>query len=89
MAGAYIKGGDKPESCKVCELATHYERYGQEDYCPFMGWYADYEKCPIIPVHDHGRLIDADELASMCDEPHYCVWLSDIDDAPTVIPADH
>ena len=41
-----------------------------------------------VPIPPHGRLIDADELAAMCDEPHWCAWLSDIDNAPTVIPAE-
>lgn len=30
------------------------------------------------------RLIDADALRAKCDAPHWCVWMSDIDDAPTV-----
>jgi hypothetical protein len=36
----------------------------------------------------HGRLIEADKLAEKCDDPYWCVWLSDIDDAPTIIPAE-
>ena len=35
------------------------------------------------------KLIDADLLSAKCDDPNWCVWLSDIDDAPTVIPADN
>lgn len=30
------------------------------------------------------RLIDANALRAKCDEPHWCVWMSEIDDAPTV-----
>ena len=30
------------------------------------------------------RLIDADALRAQCDAPHWCVWMSEIDDAPTV-----
>ena len=30
------------------------------------------------------RLIDADALREMCDSPYWCVWLSEIDDAPTI-----
>lgn len=41
-----------------------------------------------VPVPDHGRLIDADVLRAMCDDPHWCVWMSEIDDSPTIIPAD-
>ena len=29
------------------------------------------------------RLIDANELRKLCDAPHWCVWLSEIDDFPT------
>ena len=32
------------------------------------------------------RLIDADELREKCDAPYWCVWLSDIDNAPTIEP---
>lgn len=37
------------------------------------------------------RLIDADKLREKCDSPYWCVWLSEIDDAPTVeaIPVVH
>lgn len=42
----------------------------------------------LVPVPEHGRLIDADILASKCDDPYWCVWLSDIDDAPTIIEAE-
>lgn len=30
------------------------------------------------------RLIDANALRAKCDAPHWCVWMSEIDDAPTV-----
>ena len=30
------------------------------------------------------RLIDANELRKLCDAPHWCVWLSEIDDFPTI-----
>lgn len=36
----------------------------------------------------HGRLIDGDELAKRCDSPYWCVWLSEIDDAPTILEAE-
>lgn len=41
-----------------------------------------------IPVPPHGRLGDLDALAAQCDDPHWCVWLSDIEAAPTIIPAE-
>lgn len=36
----------------------------------------------------HGRLGDLDELANKCDEPSWCVWLNEIDDAPTILEAE-
>ena len=36
------------------------------------------------------RLIDADALRDQCDDPFWCVWLGDIDNAPTIdaVPVD-
>lgn len=46
--------------------------------------------CPIIcQLPDgHGRLGDLDELAAGCDDPYWCRWLSEIEDAPTIVPAE-
>ena len=30
------------------------------------------------------RLIDKDALIALCDAPHWCVWMSEIEDFPTV-----
>ncbi len=48
------------------------------------------EDCPIICSlpEGHGRLGDLDELAAGCDDPYWCRWLSEIEDAPTIIPAE-
>lgn len=45
-------------------------------------------RCGIPLPKGHGRLIDGDELASGCDAPHWCRWLSEIEDAPTIIEAE-
>ena len=42
----------------------------------------------VTIVPDHGRLIDGDELAAGCDDTYWCRWLSEIEDAPTIIPED-
>lgn len=42
----------------------------------------------IVAIPDHGDLIDRDLLVEMCDDPHWCVWLNEIEDAPAVIPAE-
>ena len=30
------------------------------------------------------RLIDKDALIELCDSPHWCVWMTEIEDFPTV-----
>jgi hypothetical protein len=47
--------------------------------------------CPLIPVPDHGRLIDADELPFVESEngrQDDYVFRYDINEMPTIIPAD-
>lgn len=48
----------------------------------------NFKNIKAVPVPPHGRTIDADILAAKCDDPYWCVWLSDINDAPTIIPAE-
>lgn len=48
-------------------------------------WGNTYQASLLPP---HGRLIDADALAAQCDDPYWCVWRSDIEAAPTIIPAE-
>lgn len=33
---------------------------------------------------DEKRLIDKDALIKLCDAPHWCVWMSEIEDFPEV-----
>lgn len=80
----YIKGRKPPNSCDDCWVSDcpndeHIDGYRMMDRPTY---------CPLIPVPDHGRLIDGDELAAGCDDPYWCRWLSEIEDAPTIIPAD-
>lgn len=56
-------------------------------YCPIYNVCRG-DACPAVDVGHHGRLIDADALAAKCDSPYWCVWLSDIDDALTVVAAE-
>lgn len=48
-----------------------------------------YKKYEAVPVPPHGRLIDADALDSSETDylGNHLVYLVDIDDAPTIIPA--
>ena len=85
MSGIYIPGMEMPTRCCDCKL------YVEDIYfCQLLKrdienpWADDGVEldCPLIPVPDHGRLIDAEEL------PWYLKDVTEIVDAPTIIPAD-
>lgn len=92
--GVLIKGLEMPkEGCKDCLLVKRGRVF---DICPFLKREVNgnverggkpYD-CPLMELPDHGRLIDGDELAAGCDAPYWCRWLSEIEDAPTIIPAE-
>ena len=98
----YIKGMEMPQGCDDCYfcgemgicsvlVATHINsgvvgeyRYSEFERPPF---------CPLIPVPDHGRLIDADalidaveldDLSTLSEVMHIKEVLRDV---PTIIPA--
>ena len=82
----YIKGRKPPNSCDDCFVSDcpndeHIDGYRMMDR-PFY--------CPLISVPYHGRLIDADALASMYDpNTDFGKSVRDmIKDSPTIIPAD-
>lgn len=58
---------EKPKSCDDCDIAIKYQRFGTEIQCPFLGWYADYDNCPVLLQlpEGHGRLGDLDELLNL------------------------
>ena len=94
MSGVYFANTKPILTCGDCPFNEW--NPGAEENCGFCSrigrpvW-DDEEpdaECGIVNVPDHGRLGDLDALADKCDDPHWCVWLSDIEDAPTVIPAD-
>lgn len=107
----YIPGVEMPTSCSACPmlegdrmdgLCHAASRWLDDD--EYWTWYVYPEgdmddskscNCPLIPVPDHGRLIDADALLTDTTNLHVAVvagWLylrtSTIEDAPTIIPAD-
>lgn len=89
--GVYIKGMEMPTSCGYCPL-MHGTYEGDE--CYVGAHITEYQKipddCPLVPVPPHGRLIDADALDSSETDylGNHLVYLVDIDDAPTIIPAE-
>ena len=87
MSGVLIKGMKMPSGCMDCKLLT-----GGEG-CAILGsgWYEEREgwrrdDCPLVPVPDHGRLIDADALCEGLVSNHPVVIHAKC--APTIIPAE-
>lgn len=96
MSDVLIRNMKLPENCDDCE----YEfacGYGQhiDGYKMLKG---RPERCPFIILPPHGRLIDADALNyKMLYKENWmrgtgveapAVWKKDIEDAPTIIPAE-
>ena len=103
MSGIYIPGMEMPTRCENCVIFDP-----EMDECALIGktpwsWEDETgistihrrpENCPLIPVPDHGRLIDADALIVQTNQ-HYAVLEDDwyitvrkIETVPTIIPAD-
>lgn len=97
MSGIYIKGMEMP-----AEPGPHKIRFFVREDGTASCWgleeYIPYEPLEVIPVPEHGRLIDADALlytrlykdnwirGTGREAP--AVWKEDVDSAPTIIPAD-
>ena len=66
--GIYIEGMKMPKSCGYCPL-RHEARDGDE--CYLGASLTEYQKrpddCPLVPVPEHGNLIDAGKLVELCD----------------------
>ena len=88
-----IKGMEMPKDCWHCPMINSSDEcclLTEEQHDMYEGVMDQVQAafCPLVEIPPHGRLIDGDELAAGCDEPHWCRWLSEIEDAPTIIPAD-
>ena len=93
----YIRGMEMPKSCGYCPIR---HLGGDGDECFLGAKITEYqtrpEDCPLIPVPDHGRLIDADalEYEEAYLNGHYelgdfeIVTREDIESAPTITPAE-
>lgn len=83
MSGIYIKGMEMPTSCHECVAGYGgccYVAPAEADgICPDQG---RAYFCPLVPVPEHGDLIDRDAL------PTSRVEWEDIVNAPTIIPAE-
>lgn len=107
MSGVYIRGMEMPTGCPYC-LLSHWEcnefmgceavigkgravltdkEYAESPAASRPDW------CPLIPVPDHGRLVDADAAmeAVEMDDRSTVIEVMHIKellcDAPTIIPA--
>ena len=74
MSGIYVHGMEMPKSCYGCPFFSQYDYWNENDeadilsHCKRTGektWDSVngyLPNCPLVPVPDHGRLIDADAL---------------------------
>ena len=96
----YSKGFAKPEDEEHCKWYD--EPFMRPyPYCHFLRKSClGLDRCPLVYIPEpHGRLIDADALNyTMLYKENWmrgtgveapAVWRKDIDDAPTIIPANH
>ena len=105
----YINGMEMPTRCEDCFCYWHNAEYDYA-YCTISSMNvrghgnARLVGCPLVPVPDHGDLIDRDALIIALETQDYsCApntleeWtpmdmtraeIADISNAPTIIPAD-
>lgn len=92
MSGIYINVKELPENCDSC-FCYYNPPDSWEKLCSVSQreWYMSDKKpdwCPLFPVPDHGRLIDAsDTVKTLCDKGLYML-AEIVSDMPTIIPAD-
>ena len=85
--GVYIKGFPLPNNCGACPLRLAWCR--ERIYMVTRP-----ERCPLVPVPPHGRLIDADEflkraIGTKCFRGDYALMLEElVGESTTIIPAE-
>lgn len=92
----YIKGMEMPTRCEDCFCYRHNAEYDYA-YCNISSVKVlgnaneRLNNCPLVPVPEHGRTIDADALAERFWD-NQCYFTEAIktklQTAPTIIPAD-
>ena len=89
MSGVYIKGMEMPKNCAECPVNMNICHRGYEYLLEHTELYdRRADDCPLIPVPDHGRLIDADALVMDNGIKEIPEYYEVVCDAPTIIPAD-
>ena len=94
----YIPGMEMPTSCAACPCSYDNQCAVTNQYPTYEEWYESKPTwCPLVPVPDHGRLIDADALCDKLEkamkikpylEGAFNAAISFALTAPTIIPAD-
>lgn len=97
MSGVYIHGMEMPRDCWHCFFADPEDGDCLVDQKSHGDW-EEPEDCPLVPVPEHGRIVDADALIAWFAEwydpkaeleiKHFLEILDGEDSAPTVIPRD-
>lgn len=99
MSGIYISGMEMPKNCRQCNLMIDCDGCeGYPCYCSVLGKEIGYKEdvhidkrrddCPLVPVPDHGRLIDADALETAMFNDPYQDFVHVLAQLPTIIPAE-
>ena len=82
--GVYIKGMEMPDKCGHCRFATAFECEVTKNFITtFNVRQAD---CPLVPVPEHGALMDRDAFFATC--PELVDGYKRITDDLVVIPAE-
>lgn len=87
----YIPGMEMPKSCWRCTLSQLYEKPRKMLICKITHeevlWHEIDSNCPLIPVPEHGRLIDADEFTALMFADSYQDFVHIIEQMPIIIQA--
>ncbi len=103
MSDILIRGMEMPKDCPFCPMA-HWNKFDALTGCNVVPgkkfvpeteseyWYSDHRPswCPLVPLPaNHGRLIDADVLSALVEEPIE-VFTSRLGlrCPPTIVPAE-
>lgn len=83
-----IKGMEMPKEGQVIVIVIDSTGQVWLNEWPTRG-YVRIDGAKAVLVPPHGRLIDGDELAAWCTENYcWCPCISEIEEAPTIIPAE-
>lgn len=94
MSGVYIPGAAMPESCNLCFAEFDGDCLLNHDIICTCSPVTRSADCPLVPVPDHGRLVDGDKIVKGCKDKdgryisQFAAVVGEaVEAAPTVIPA--